>query len=575
MQPIIIQAGPETPYLLWQSIIQCYNFKKIGIDLSRYHFVVGRYPGSQGTCDFSRIKKEFPEANVFFYPYTEMGKHNYMPSIRPHVLKQHFKAHPELEKEWMWYIDADIILRVIPDWNLLCSTPSWKMSNGNSYIGLMHILDNQPPALLELMTRVMQIDPFLPIKNDHKAGGPHTLGKGFSEAFFAKMEKDCEALSKAYTENDMFFRVQKAYMTKQQEIYKQSIWGHWMLDLQVILYNAWAFGFDTEIRDELDFCFASDPIHRYNEVSIMHNAGVQCGASMGAPYEGKTHEQVMFHKQDYLNTMPFGVDLSYVSPMYCSKVYATEIENYTKSMNIPQKPKALAIYCTTNKPDPKVMRASMASIIKAKQESDYLDVTIVCVMRNFNGVDAHPDVYGVMSTGGETDSHLNIITSLQDGINKFPDTKFDFIFPTEHTNLYAPHYFDDAYLNFDNNLAIKVVSNLNYEGMNRNGWQKQVEAHEPFHQLGFRADYFIQLLEEKKAVCLRNEQCYLEPAHPNNRTKDWWKQYRTRVPNIHIDPSATPGVWDNSRFTSHHAVVYNPQTYLNHPVWGDHKKYIS
>jgi hypothetical protein len=40
-----------------------------------------------------------------------------------------------------------------------------------------------------------------------------------------------------------------------------------------VLWNAWLRGNETKVTPELDFCWATDTINRWEETSIFHNAG--------------------------------------------------------------------------------------------------------------------------------------------------------------------------------------------------------------------------------------------------------------------------------------------------------------
>jgi hypothetical protein len=47
------------------------------------------------------------------------------------LLKQHFKAHPQLESEAIFYHDCDIVFTRKPDFNAFLSDKIWYLSNTN------------------------------------------------------------------------------------------------------------------------------------------------------------------------------------------------------------------------------------------------------------------------------------------------------------------------------------------------------------------------------------------------------------------------------------------------------------
>ena len=61
------------------------------------------------------------------------------------------------------------------------------------------------------------------------------------------------------------------------------------------------FNIGPKVHEELDFCFATDPIEKVKEVKILHNAGVT------------TNDEDLFFKGRYVTSTPFDEDLSFVN----------------------------------------------------------------------------------------------------------------------------------------------------------------------------------------------------------------------------------------------------------------------
>lgn len=80
------------------------------------------------------------------------------------------------------------------------------------------------------------------------------------------------------------------------------------------LWNMMYFNIGPVISDELDFCWPTDPVKRWSETKIMHNAGVT----------GDMHD--LFFKGKYTDQVPFGDDLSFVDKLKCSYKYAQAIK---------------------------------------------------------------------------------------------------------------------------------------------------------------------------------------------------------------------------------------------------------
>jgi hypothetical protein len=81
------------------------------------------------------------------------------------------------------------------------------------------------------------------------------------------------------------------------------------------LYNIPYFGHKVEISPELDFCRPTDDVRLWEQVKILHNAGVI----------GELAEH-MFYKGKYVNETPFQDNLDYVRRDKASIKYVSAIK---------------------------------------------------------------------------------------------------------------------------------------------------------------------------------------------------------------------------------------------------------
>jgi hypothetical protein len=94
----------------------------------------------------------------------------------------------------------------------------------------------------------------------------------------------------------------------------------WCADMWSILFNLWKRQYNTSCPWQMDFCWATDPIGKWDQVQIYHDAGAT----------SRNHDNaILFHKREakYINNIstPFTDDLSDVSKDYCSSNYVKEI----------------------------------------------------------------------------------------------------------------------------------------------------------------------------------------------------------------------------------------------------------
>ncbi|HFK9966928.1 TPA: hypothetical protein ACGXYW_003094, partial [Enterococcus faecium] len=88
----------------------------------------------------------------------------------------------------------------------------------------------------------------------------------------------------------------------------------WTAEMWAQLWNMMYFNIGPKVHEELDFCFATDPIEKVKEVKILRNAGVT------------TNDEDLFFKGRYVTSTPFDEDLSFVNKKKCSYAYVKAIK---------------------------------------------------------------------------------------------------------------------------------------------------------------------------------------------------------------------------------------------------------
>jgi hypothetical protein len=189
-----ISAQPESLYFIWQLEVQLFNFKTNRVPAENIHVLIGYNPMyglNKKTLEFANEQKS--NACFFFYS-DERVNSSYTPSIRPHIIKKHFLDCPYLKDECIFYHDADIIFRELPDFKRLCTDDTWYVSDTRRYLDIAYIKSVGDPVFYE-MCEVLNIDRSLIVNNDENAGGAQYLMKGVNYQFWDKVEHDCEQVS--------------------------------------------------------------------------------------------------------------------------------------------------------------------------------------------------------------------------------------------------------------------------------------------------------------------------------------------------------------------------------------------
>jgi hypothetical protein len=293
---IYISAQPATIYYAWQVEIYINNFIENGVLPSDIHvlfLVDGEIPK-----EIQVLQRNYPYIGFHFYNDTRTDK-SYIPSIYFNAVKQHIKAFPYLEKEVILFHDSDTILTKPIEFSYkLLGSKTWYMSDTNSYINYDYI-QQKGEDVYQRMLDIVGIDGTIPKIMNSNSGGAQYLIKSAPFAFWNKVEKDSIALY------NMFCATEDLYQKKHEGDYPIQKWtaGMWSL-----LWNAWYFGFETLVSDELSFCWATDVLRKYDEVQFMHNAGVT------------NSSEDYFHKGSYTTSLPYNKALD-ITDKFCSYKY--------------------------------------------------------------------------------------------------------------------------------------------------------------------------------------------------------------------------------------------------------------
>jgi len=293
-KPIFISAQPCIIYYAWQVEVMLDNFKEIGIgDEYDIHCLIAYDNAAKGLDDsahlFQKIAwKHRHFAKFFYYHDTRERPISYISSIRPNLLKQHFKENPELSERVFLYHDCDILLTKYPDFiKQYCEDDlNWYVSDTISYISHKYIKSKGQRVLNEMLSKFGISEDFIQRRED-QSGGCQYIMKGVDWKFFHKMERDCEVLFRDVT------KLNSDLKTENPTYHELQIWCS---DMWSILWNAWMRGYTTKIIPELDFSWATDSIDTWDQKYIFHNAGVTDAVK-------STH----FYKSDYRTSLPYNI----------------------------------------------------------------------------------------------------------------------------------------------------------------------------------------------------------------------------------------------------------------------------
>lgn len=278
-----VSAQPANNYYKWQVEVMINNFISMGINPNDIDIVCWKVNGVISE-DWKKLASTY-SARFFFYDDTRENRH-YISSIRPNILKQHFKAHPYLQEDIIFYHDCDILFTKNPnEWitNEMLQDDNWYGSDVRWYIGHDYIT-SKGEDVLNQMCSIMGIDKQLVKDNELNCIGAQYLMKDLSYEYWDWVEVKCDKMFKEITELN--------HLKKQENPGYHEI-QIWTSDMWAVLWKGWLMGKNTITHPNFNFSWGTSSEKDYHEMNIMHNAGVTDGNSG------------LFYKANYMNQLPY------------------------------------------------------------------------------------------------------------------------------------------------------------------------------------------------------------------------------------------------------------------------------
>jgi hypothetical protein len=298
-----ISAQPANDYYAWQIEVMLDNFQSMGISDNSID-VVGAYD-DKIPQSWLKLQRKFQYVRFFFYKDTREIK-TYAPSVQAHILAKHWKSHPYLSKEAVFFHDCDFVYTKKMDFSPYLNDDKWYFSNCTSYLGAGYI-ESKGEGLLEYMCSLVGICACTVRANKDKGGGAQKLIKGVTHEYWEEVEQDAVNLY-----HGLLLKKDDKPEGEQYgiQVWTASMWSE--------LWNAWKRGVQVEVPEEFNFAWATDITDKWGMVSFFHNAGVP------DPNSG------MFFKGDFTKRLPYDTENTFDMGR-CSHRYFDMVKNTGKS----------------------------------------------------------------------------------------------------------------------------------------------------------------------------------------------------------------------------------------------------
>jgi hypothetical protein len=298
-----VSVQPAIDYYTWQIEVMITNFMRN--DVNGNHIdVVCAIKNNHIPPAWQKLAERYNMVRFFFYNDTRQNP-VYISSVRPHILKQHFAAHPDLTNDAIMYHDSDIVLTKTPTWDHLVQDDVWYLSDTIGYVGAEYI-KSKKCGVYEEMCKIVGIDPEIPAREQQHSGGAQYLMKNVTAEFWEKVERDCEALYHFFLDHLKIHPESPTYHPIQK----------WTADMWAVLWNGWLFNHTIRVVPELEFAWPMHKLEDWNKHTILHNAGVT---------KEWSETSKLFYKGDFINTLPYNIKQEDFDPTLCTSKYVEEI----------------------------------------------------------------------------------------------------------------------------------------------------------------------------------------------------------------------------------------------------------
>jgi hypothetical protein len=301
---IFLSAQPAIKYYSWQVEVMINNFIENNIKPSDIHIVC--YIINNIPIEWNKLKSCYKEVNFHFYNDTRKTRY-YISSIRPNIIKQHFKKYPELSKEHIFYHDCDIIFTKSIDWSKFTQDNIIYGSDTKSYVGYNYI-KSKGTDILNKMLEIGNIDENIIMSNENNTIGAQYLLKNIDYEFWENIE---------YISEDLYSEITKINKIKKENNPTYHEIQIWCSDMFALLWEIWKRGYKTNIHQDFTFSWGTSTLQDYHRFNIFHNAGVT------------TSNDGLFYKAEYVNKLPYNLNLE-IKENTASKKYYEAIQKTEK-----------------------------------------------------------------------------------------------------------------------------------------------------------------------------------------------------------------------------------------------------
>lgn len=252
---------PDTPYYLWQALVQMASFRELEYEEDAHYPIV--YFGDRPSELLLRLwESDDVRASLHAYPDTREDR-SYSASMKPWLLGKFFEQFPGEASSVYNYLDPDCVLTKPMDFApLLTDDKIWYGSDTRSYTGAQYIREKGEQLFLDLCA-IADVSPELVLEHDENTLGAQYVIKDAGADFWFDVERTSVA---AYR-----------HMVETAELYHPE--GHeypiqaWCAEMYMQQFLTVREGFTPVATEAMNFCWANAPVDAWDTHAYFHDAG--------------------------------------------------------------------------------------------------------------------------------------------------------------------------------------------------------------------------------------------------------------------------------------------------------------
>lgn len=298
---------PDTPYYLWQMLVQITNFRNVGYEQDAT-YLIDYFNGAPSALLKKIIEYRGFKCKFVLIPDSDrpVEYHPYGATMKPYLVKRFMEQYPNQQNDVFFYTDPDVVFTRRMDLDKYLYGDTWYLSDTRSYLDSDYIKSKGNQLFIELC-RIAGVSPRLVERNDVNTGGAQWIIKdGNPEMWKRIMDKSFELW-------DYMRKTEGFYHPKGHEYPIQT----WVGEMLATIWIPWSEGIQTRVSKDLAFGWGNHNIKSWDKFGILHNAGV--AKENGRDFCKVTHQNSPFRKNIQVAEDSIGVK-------YLELIHQTERE---------------------------------------------------------------------------------------------------------------------------------------------------------------------------------------------------------------------------------------------------------